>query len=145
MLTVGAVNVARLDALKFYVEEGIWRLGILDHLDIHPTIDLMIAPIQSISIIFLRLDRLIDAKLKDYPLKKGETQLENVMVAEKWLELSSIVRQRAREKSDILEGVVSFVANYYDGMCDSLTLSILVQERTDGYEENRSCYSSSKL
>jgi len=66
---------ARLQALKLHGEEGQFRLGVLKDLKRQPTMELMVAPMETLSTIFLKLDKVDDAKLKkktDKKKKKGD-------------------------------------------------------------------------
>lgn len=116
-------NFARLNALRLFVDEGVWRMTILRQRGMQPTMELLVAPMESISNIFLKLDKIADhekAFSEDSAgLASGRLtrigQLGNVVTAQRWLQLCAIVRDKTRRKgkSGVQEAVLEFVSNFY--------------------------------
>ncbi len=65
---------ARLGALKLHVEEGWYRLGVLSSMGLAPTMDMMVAPLETISAVFLKLDGSAEAKVGKRKAKHAARQ-----------------------------------------------------------------------
>mmetsp|Transcript_24631 Transcript_24631/g.43751 ORF Transcript_24631/g.43751 Transcript_24631/m.43751 type:complete len:2402 (-) Transcript_24631:235-7440(-) len=101
---------ARLRALRAHVNEGLWRLSVLEKLQEKPTLNLMVAPLEVISARFLRLNQDIQHLFKVRRMSSEHHAL--IKEADCWHSLCEIVRkqyerrhsdnkQQADEKSEV--------------------------------------------
>jgi hypothetical protein len=106
-------NYARLGSLLLHVEEGIWRLGVLRDIGMAPTMDLMVTPLENISIIFLKLDREQEAKLANNPL--AAQSLGSVAIADSWRRLCRVVQDRSTEakRGETVEAVMEHILSFF--------------------------------
>ncbi len=54
--------IDRLLSLQLHVQEGLWRLTVIQKMNKQPTLKLMVTPVNKLSTFFLRMDRLDDAR-----------------------------------------------------------------------------------
>ncbi|GAB5372112.1 hypothetical protein AAMO2058_001637400 [Amorphochlora amoebiformis] len=90
---------SRLRALKSHVQEGLWRLSVLSKLgDQFANLNLMVKPLEAISLRFLRLNRLDDIAVlfQDSRLAEGHQKL--VKEAKCWHALCDVLRSHYAAK-----------------------------------------------